>query len=51
MRLKSVIWVKAYLRRCAAAGVPVAVVHHGDDDAGAIYIKLNTCDGRAALFE
>jgi hypothetical protein len=50
MRLKSEIWVKAYVRRCAVAGVPAMVVRHGDDDAGAIFIKIATLDGRAALF-
>ena len=50
MRLKSEIWVKAYVRRCAAAGAPAMVVRHGDDDAGAIFIKIATLDGRAALY-
>jgi hypothetical protein len=50
MRLKSEIWVHAYIRRCAAENVPAAVVHHGDDDAGAIYVKINRLDGTAALY-
>lgn len=50
MRLKSEIWVKAYLRRCMAAGAFAVVVRHGDDDAGAIYIRIAKGDGTAALF-
>ncbi|HEX7075841.1 MAG TPA: DUF1491 family protein [Hyphomicrobiaceae bacterium] len=50
MRLKAEIWAKAYLRSCAAAGVAAAVVRHGDDDAGAIFIKVNRLDGTARLF-
>lgn len=50
MRLKSEIWVKAYIRRCAGAGASAVVVRHGDDDAGAIYIRISRLDGSAALF-
>ena len=50
MRLKSEIWVKAYIRRCAVAGAAAVVVKHGDDDAGAIYIRISRLDGQAALF-
>lgn len=50
MRLKSEIWVKAYLRRCAGEGVPCAVVRRGDADAGVIFIKVSRLDGTAALF-
>jgi len=50
MRLKSEIWVKAYLRRCSRHGAMGVVVRHGDDDAGAIYIKVLRGDGQAALF-
>jgi hypothetical protein len=50
MRLKSEFWVKAYLRRAAAEAIAAHVVRHGDDDAGAIYIKVARLDGTAALF-
>ncbi len=50
MRLRSDIWVKAYIRGCAAAGAMAVVVRHGDDDAGAIFIKVNRLDGTAALY-
>jgi hypothetical protein len=50
MRLKAEIWVKAYIRRCASKGVPAVVVHHGDDDAGAIFIRVSRLDGTSLLF-
>lgn len=50
MRLRSDIWVKAYIRRCATAGAAAVVVRHGDDDAGAIYIRINRLDGTSHLF-
>ena len=50
MRLKSEVWIKAYLRRAAVGGSPGAVVRHGDDGAGAIFIKINQLDGTALLF-
>lgn len=50
MRLKSEIWVKAYVRRVASAGRQAFVVRHGDDDAGAIYIRINRLDGTSTLF-
>ena len=50
MRLKSEIWVKAYLRRCQHEGVDAVLARRGDADAGAIYIKISRLDGTAALY-
>lgn len=50
MRLKSDIWVKAYLRAAAVGGAQAFVVRHGNDEAGAIYIKVSRLDGTASLF-
>ncbi|MEN2494747.1 MAG: hypothetical protein TECD_00655 [Hyphomicrobiaceae bacterium hypho_1] len=50
MRLRSEIWVKHYLRICQARLIHAVVLRHGDDDAGAIYIKVNCLDGSAKLF-
>jgi hypothetical protein len=38
MRLKSELWVKAYLRRCQHEGAFAVLVRRGDEDAGAIYV-------------
>lgn len=50
MRLKTELWVKAYIRRCAVAGVAALVVRHGDDDAGAIFIRINRLNGHSQVF-
>lgn len=50
MRLKSEIWVKAYIRQCAVNGAPAVVVRRGQSDGGAIFIKVNLLDGRVALY-
>jgi hypothetical protein len=50
MRLKSEIWVMAYLRRCAGEGSQAVLMRRGDADAGAIYIKISRLDGTAALY-
>jgi hypothetical protein len=50
MRLKSEIWVKAYLRRCAVAGAPAVVARRGDTDAGVIFVRIYRLDGTAELF-
>lgn len=50
MRVTSSLWVSAYIRRCAAEAAPAMVVRHGDDTAGAIFIKINMLDGTAELF-
>jgi hypothetical protein len=50
MRLKTEIWVKAFLRRCTVNGAMGVVLRHGDDDAGAIFIKVARLDRTAAVF-
>ena len=50
MRLKSNIWVAAYIRRCQTENIFAVVRRHGADDAGAIFVKLALLDGRAMLF-
>ncbi len=50
MRLKSSIWVAAYLRRCQTEGVFGAVRRRGADEAGAVFVKLALLDGNAMLY-
>jgi hypothetical protein len=50
MRIKSEIWVRAYLRRCQAEGVPVVIVRRGDEAAGAIFICIDRLDGTVWLY-
>ncbi len=49
-RLAASFWVAAYMRRLSLYDIPAFVVHHGDDTAGAVLVKLNTLDGKARIF-
>jgi hypothetical protein len=50
MRLKSSIWVAAYLRRCASEGADAVLRRRGADEAGAVFIKITRLDGAAEVF-
>ena len=50
MRVKSEVFVRAYLRLCQAEGVPVVVVRRGDESAGAIFIRIDSLDGSVTLY-
>jgi hypothetical protein len=50
MRLKASIWIKAYIRLLASEGLMAVVVRHGDDDAGAVFVRVNRLDGSSLLF-
>jgi hypothetical protein len=50
MRLKSAIWVAAYLRRCRVEGAFAVLRRRGAEEAGAIFIKVDRLDGTAHLF-
>ncbi|MDE2444897.1 MAG: DUF1491 family protein [Alphaproteobacteria bacterium] len=45
MRLKTEFWVAAFLRRCSTEGLFGAVIHHGADEAGVVFIYVNHLDG------
>ena len=50
MRLKSAIWVAAYLRRCQTEGIFGAVRKRGAEEAGAVFVKIGLLDGNAMLY-
>jgi hypothetical protein len=50
MRLKSGIWVAAYLRRCNVEGIFAAVRRRGAEEAGAVFILINRMDGTVTLY-
>jgi len=50
VRLKSAIWVAAYVRRCHLEGAFAVVRRRGAEEAGAIFVKISRLDGSAALF-
>ncbi|MEL6477398.1 MAG: DUF1491 family protein [Pseudomonadota bacterium] len=49
-RLAAGLWVSVYLARLNAEGIFAHVVHHGEDTAGAVAVKLATMDGQAELY-
>jgi hypothetical protein len=49
-RLRSDIWVSAYLRICGVEGAFAVLRRRGAAEAGAIFIKVDRLDGNAALY-
>lgn len=49
-RLKSEIWVHAFIRRLAAEGKNALVLARGNAEAGAVYIVVNHLDGAHDIF-
>jgi hypothetical protein len=50
VRLRSDIWVAAYLRRCGVEGASAVLRRRGAAEAGAIFIKVDHLDGSATLY-
>jgi len=50
VRLRSDIWVAAYLRRVAVEGAYAVLRRRGAPEAGAIYVLVDGLDGRVRLF-
>jgi len=50
MRLKTALWVAAYLRRCHVEGIFAVVRRRGAEDAGAIFVRVSRLDGTSDLF-
>jgi len=50
MRLKTALWVSAYLRRCQVEGVFGVVRRRGAEEAGAVFVRISRLDGTSDLF-
>jgi hypothetical protein len=50
VRLRSDIWVAAYLRRCGGEGASAVLRRRGAAEAGAIFVKVELRGGRATLY-
>src|ERR1700677_4157613 len=50
MRLKSALWVAAYLRRCQVEGVYGVVRRRGAEEAGAVFVRICRLDGTSDLY-
>jgi hypothetical protein len=51
MRLKSALWVAAYIRRCQVEGVFAVLRRRGAEEAGAVFVRISRLDGTSDLFE
>lgn len=49
-RLRSGVFVSAWLRRCAVEGVPAVLRRRGAEEAGAVFVKIDRLDGTADLY-
>ena len=45
MRLKTALWVAAYLRRCHVEGIFAVVRRRGAEEAGAVFVRVSRLDG------
>lgn len=50
MRLKSALWVAAYLRRCQVEGAFAVVRRRGAEEAGAVFVRISRLDGTSDLY-
>lgn len=50
VRLRTQIWMQAYILRLNQQAINAYIRQHGDDHAGAMVVKLSTLDGEAKVF-
>lgn len=50
MRLRSDIFVSAYIRRCGLEGAPAVLRRRGAAEAGAIFVRIDRLDGTCTLY-
>lgn len=49
-RLKTDLWVRAYLKRLELSNIPAYVTRRGQPDLGNVMVKCATLDGQARLW-
>lgn len=49
-RVRSAIWVAAYLRRCQVEGAYAVLRRRGAEEAGAIFVRIDRLDGTGVLY-
>ena len=49
-RLKTKIWVQSFIKRFSNLGFIITVVRRGDDDAGAVFLKINCFESGCRVF-
>lgn len=49
-RLKTGLWVQAQVRLCGINNIAIYVLRSGDDDAGALILKISPMDGTCRLY-
>ena len=49
-RLKTALWVAAYLRRCHVEGLFAVVRRRGAEEAGAVFVRISRLDGTSDLY-
>jgi hypothetical protein len=49
-RLKTALWVAAYLRRCHVEGLFAVVRRRGAEEAGAVFVRVSKLDGTSDVF-
>jgi hypothetical protein len=50
VRLRSDIFVSAYIRRCGLEGAPAVLRRRGAAEAGAIFVRIDRLDGSCTLY-
>lgn len=50
IRLKTALWVAAYIRRCQIEGAYAVVSRRGAEEAGAIFVRICRLNGTSDLY-
>ena len=50
-RLNAKVWTSAFIRRCEVELVTAMIVHHGDDTAGMVLVKVNTLGQGCSVYQ